>query len=166
MPNILLLVKNKFLLYTITGEKMKIKDFDIFNSYGFLFNYVAADIKFRLEGELKQYNLTGLQFAILLNVYKRGPFAQKDILFITNGDEASATRIVEKMEKKGLIKREIDKQDKRKKLLFATHEGEQLLERVIPYADKANQDTIQSLTPKEQTTLRNILKKIANFDKE
>lgn len=143
---------------------MKIRDFDILNSYGFLFNYIATDIKQRLETELKKHDMTILQFAILLNVYKQGPFLQKEIVQYTNGDEPSTARLVERLEKKGFLKRVPDKNDKRKKLVHATVLAEELLDMVIPYAVENNKETVSSLDDEEKRLLLKLLRKIARLD--
>ncbi len=140
---------------------MKIKDFDILNSYGFLFNYIATDIKQRLEVELRKHDVTILQFAILLNVYKQGPFLQKEIARYTNGDEPGTARLVERLEKKGYLTRVPDVTDKRKKLVHATQQAEELLERIIPYAIANNEETVAPLDDEEKRILLALLKKLA-----
>lgn len=140
---------------------MKLKDYDIQNSYGFLFNYITNEIKQRLQIELKKHDVTPLQFAILINVYKRGPYLQKELANYTNGDEASTTRLVERLEKKGFLKRLPDKNDKRKKLVHATKLAENLLQTIIPYAIESNNETVSMLDENEKKALLKLLKKIA-----
>lgn len=144
---------------------MIIKDFDIYSSYGFLFNHIATNIRQRLEVKLKSHNITILQFAILLNVYKRGPFLQKEIIKFTNSDEPSTARVVKRLEEKGFLKRVVDNSDKRIKMLHTTQNAEKLLDELIPYAIENNEHTVSALNDEEKRTLLILLQKITAIDK-
>lgn len=138
-------------------EKIK---FDIQKSFGFHFISIAVSIKRLMEDQLKQYDLTHLQFSILMNLYKNRITTQKELLKYIYGDEASITRLVDRLESKGYIKRLQCKNDKRKKNIVLTESGIALTEKVIPYAVEVNKELTKGLEKDEANTLLHLLQKV------
>lgn len=97
---------------------MKKEDFNLSESFGYHFNIIFVNIKKMMEARLKPYNLTHLQFSILINLYKNNVTTQKEMLKYINGDEASVTRLIDRLESKGFIQRVQSQQDRRKKNCF------------------------------------------------
>lgn len=94
---------------------MNKNEFNLQDSLGYHFNIIFINIKKSMEAKLKDFNLTHLQFSILINLYKNNISTQKELLKYTYGDETSITRLVDRLEAKGYIKRVQSKEDKRKK---------------------------------------------------
>jgi DNA-binding MarR family transcriptional regulator len=113
-----------------------------------------------MEIKLKDYNLTHLQFSILINLYKNNVTTQKELLKYTYGDETSITRLVDRLESKGYLKRVQSSEDKRKKMLLLTEEGVILTEELITSAKKVNSEITANLSKEESTLLLELLQKI------
>lgn len=60
-------------------------------------------------------------------------------------DRSSVTKCVENLEARGMIRREVDKNDKRARLLYITADGETMLEQVAAAAARARARIEQSL---------------------
>lgn len=139
---------------------MKKIEFNIQESFGFHFISIAVAIKKLMEDQLKQYDLTHLQFSILMNLHKNKITTQKEMLKYIYGDEASITRLVDRLECKGYIKRVQCKNDRRKKNIILTESGITLTEKVIPYAVEVNKELTKGLEKDEADTLLGLLQKV------
>nr|WP_188108580.1 MarR family transcriptional regulator [Sulfurimonas lithotrophica] len=109
---------------------------------------------------MKIYDATHLQFSILVNLYKNNVKTQKEMLKYVNGDEASITRLIDRLESKGLIKRVKSTEDKRKKHLVLTHSGVSLAKKTIACAQEVNQEIIKDLDKDEAKKLLELLQKV------
>lgn len=139
---------------------MKKQNFELQKSLGYHFNIIFINIKKSMEIKLKEYNLTHLQFSILINLYKNNVTTQKELLKYTYGDETSITRLVDRLESKGYIKRVQSPEDKRKKMLILTEEGVILTEKLIINAKKVNSEITNNLSKEESRLLLELLQKV------
>jgi len=139
---------------------MENEKFNIQESFGFHFNLIFLHIKRLMEIKLKPYDLTHLQFSILMNLYKNNTSTQKEILQYTNGDEASITRLIDRLESKGYLKRIKCTDDKRKKKLTLTPRGISLIEEATGCAMEVNKELIKDLSEDEAKKLLGLLQKV------
>ena len=146
---------------------MEKEEFNIQESFGFHFNVIFSHIKRVMETKLKPYGLTHLQFSILMNLYKNNASTQKEILQYTNGDEASITRLIDRLELKGYISRVKCESDKRKKKIILTKSGISLIEEATKCAIEVNKELIKDLQSDEVKELLRLLQKVhSSLDKE
>lgn len=144
---------------------MKTESFDLQNSLGYHFNIIFTQIKKSMEIKLKPYNITHLQFSILINLYKNNVTTQKEFLKYTYGDETSITRLIDRLELKGYLKRIQCANDKRKKKLTLTPQGVTLTKEIIACAQEVNSELTHHLTEEETTQLLLLLQKVnINFE--
>lgn len=141
---------------------MKKEKFIIQKSYGFYFNLIYLNLKRKMEEKLKPFDLTHLQFSILMNIYKNNLSTQKEILQYTNGDEASITRLINRLESKGYIKRVQSSTDKRKKSIELTNTGIELIDNATICAIDFNKELIKELDENESKELLRLLQKVYN----
>ncbi len=136
------------------------KEFILTNSFGYHFNFISTNMKRYFDMQLKQLDVTVLQFGVLINLYRNNITTQKELIKYISGDEASITRLINRLEAKNLLLRVADKNDKRKKQLQLTSEGIELIEKLIPMAEAANKELVQELSEKEQKELLRLLQKV------
>ncbi len=139
---------------------MEKTEFNFQESFGYHFISVTVIIKRLMESRLKPYNLTHLQFSILMNLYKNNITTQKEILKYIYGDEASITRLIDRLELKGYIKRVKCTKDKRKKNIILTQEGISLTKEVIECAKEVNKELVKGLEKEESEQFLKLLQKV------
>ncbi|MDD3597218.1 MarR family transcriptional regulator [Sulfuricurvum sp.] len=139
---------------------MKKDEFNFQDSYGYHYISTTVVIKRLMESRLQEYDLTHLQFSIMMNLYKNTTTTQKELLKYVYGDEASITRLIDRLELKGYIKRTQSLEDKRKKNILLTDEGLSLVKKLSRFAQEINQELIKDLTPEEAKTLLILLQKV------
>jgi DNA-binding MarR family transcriptional regulator len=76
------------------------------------------------------------------------------------------TAWVDRLEARGLLRRERSESDRRAQMLHPTQKGKQLVNTAITKLLKAEKNTLKSLSNSEQTTLLELLHKVANLRSE
>ena len=120
-----------------------------------LTGYYMADA-FKANG----IELTRPQLVMLIILMKNNDQPQNSLAFLTNRDKASLARLIDTMEKKNLVERLTDKNDKRVKHVRITENGRKTLIKAFPVVEEVN-NTIQNGIPKADIeTAIEVLKKI------
>lgn len=110
---------------------------------------------------LKTFDITPEQFNVLRILRGSHPKAMMlaDITCRMIDKSSNATRLVEKLRIKGLVKREICKGNRRQVDIFITHKGLDLLSKIDQESERW-QSTLQSITKVEAKELNRILDKL------
>src|SRR5260370_11952453 len=80
---------------------------------GPLIGRVRSVMLSRLDAELQPFAITGMQFAILKNVAEGAAETAADLCRLLHYDTGSMTRLLDRLEEKGLMRRERSKDDRR-----------------------------------------------------
>ena len=91
-------------------------------------NLAACKLKQYSAAMLKQYNvgLTPEQFLLIDLLWNQGPMSQQQMADLMQKDKNSITKLVDALEKKGLVVRKKDETDRRSNLLVLTSEADDL----------------------------------------
>jgi DNA-binding MarR family transcriptional regulator len=97
------------------------------------FNITRVSILYRREliRCFKEYNITPEQWQVLVSLWAKGSLNQVEISEITCQDAPTISRMIKRMEKNGLIKKNIDEKDARITNIELTTQGKQL-EKKLP----------------------------------
>ncbi len=121
----------------------------------------AADsVGKRLERHLSKFDLTENQFGILEILLHRGSVIQRELsekLFTSGGN---VTQILDQLERRELVKRIRDSQDRRNVQVHLTAKGEQFIRDIFPVHLEAIMGEFCVLTAEEQEELARLCKKI------
>ncbi|WP_295721604.1 MarR family transcriptional regulator [uncultured Methanobrevibacter sp.] len=97
-------------------------------------------------------NITPRDFTYLSNIFYHENISQKELANLLYVSEANVAQIIKRLEKNGYIKREFLKNDKGKKSLRLTDEGEQIFKKLLNiiydgeseiFKDYSNEDKIK-----------------------
>lgn len=132
---------------------------DLHHSFGFLVNKLAHMMMIQLEKQLKDYNVTTSQWAILAILWKREGIFQVDLQKSLGLDKATVTGLLQRMNSSGLIVKKADLNDKRVRRVYLTEHGRSLETFLIPRAAYVNDLTLASFTPEERELFIGMLKK-------
>jgi DNA-binding MarR family transcriptional regulator len=94
-------------------------------------------------------DLTKVQLIMLKILYSNDGQPQNDLALITNRDKASLARLIDTMERKGLVVRVPSKEDKRIKLVHITKKGMGYYERARPILADMIDNIQQGISPKD-----------------
>ena len=110
----------------------------------------------RLSKNLDKFNLTTSQFGVLEALYHLGPMSQKEIGKKILKSGGNITKVVDNLEKKSLLIREKNLQDRRFYNIKLTQNGKSLIEKIFPDHVKAIFKEFEILTDSELVELRKI----------
>ncbi|MFC5449940.1 MarR family winged helix-turn-helix transcriptional regulator [Paenibacillus aestuarii] len=112
------------------------------------------------EAEIKNRDLSGTEFAILELLYHKGKIPLQQIGSKILISSANITYNVDKLEKKGYLKRELSTEDRRVTYAVITEAGTEVMEDVFPKHAQAMYDATSGLSVEEKTTAIELLKKL------
>lgn len=110
--------------------------------------------------DLLQTGITVDQWVLLKIIEERKQISQVELAQVSQKDTASITRILDLLQKKGLIQRIDDEYDRRKYMISLTAEGLEFVMRNLPIIDRLRDQIVQGLSQEEIQTLKSILAKI------
>ncbi|MEV8020109.1 MarR family transcriptional regulator [Streptomyces sp. NPDC086554] len=103
-------------------------------------------------------NLTASQ-GKALTVLRRGPAAMRSLADTLTCDASNMTGIIDRLEKRGLVRREPSPSDRRVKNVVLTTEGERATD-AIRAKMQATQEGLDRLTDQERDTLHTLLERV------
>ena len=110
--------------------------------------------------QLGGFNLTRNQFIVLKILSDRQGICQNELAFITERDKTSLTRLISALELKGMVTRKIASNDRRKKIIYITEVGLDMLNEAWPIMRKLEDEVAKDITAEELESLLNVLDKV------
>ena len=116
--------------------------------YSFMTCKASTAIARRLQKNFKQsgIDITVEQWSVLYHLWKNDGMNQQDLCNATFRDKPSITRLVDNLEKLGLVKRNASKQDRRMNLVVLTEEGKDLEEKCMSLANTTLNEALEGVT--------------------
>ncbi|WP_111742153.1 MarR family winged helix-turn-helix transcriptional regulator [Leminorella richardii] len=103
-------------------------------------------------------DLTKPQYAVMLAVAERPGIEQVELIDAAVSTKATLAEMLARMETRGLIRRERGTEDKRRRFIYLTPEGEAAMQAAIPVADSVDSAFLSRLSHQEQGQLVALLK--------
>ncbi|WP_308164742.1 MarR family winged helix-turn-helix transcriptional regulator [Nonomuraea sediminis] len=120
---------------------------------------LARELRAALEAELASLGITTQQGAVLMRA-ALGERAPAQLASLVGTDTAGMTRLLDRLEAKGLVTRGRHPEDRRAVVIEVTEEGRALLPRVFPiYGGVANR-LLDGFTDEEQAQATDLLKRM------
>ena len=110
-----------------------------------------------LNNMVEDVNLTFGLYPFLIEIYKNDGISQEDLAKVLYLNESTVTRNLDKLEKKGFIKKT---PNKRKKIITITDEGAEIAKKVMDYDEKWDELIKKDLTEEEYNNFKITLIKI------
>ena len=129
------------------------------NTYIRLTRAVEA-ISASLLSREKLEGLTTSQLGVLDALLYLGPMNQKDLAGKILKSTGNLSLVIDNLEKRGLVKRTRQNNDRRFGTISLTDTGRELIERIIPAHVAEITAILSALTPEEQQTLGDLCKKL------
>jgi DNA-binding MarR family transcriptional regulator len=100
------------------------------------------------------------QWEVLTQLWQRDGASQSILARATGRDRAGMTRLLDRMEREGLVQRRADRADRRVHRVHLTAAGRRLHGQLIPVVSEVIASALDGLSEKDKTALRNGLKRI------
>lgn len=110
--------------------------------------------------ELADSELTSVQMVALVVVADYPGIDATRLSEVIDIDRATIGGVVDRLERKGLIRRLVNTQDKRSKTIQATAAGKALLKVSLPKVERVQERLLAPLTPAERETFMRLIRTI------
>jgi DNA-binding MarR family transcriptional regulator len=131
----------------------------------YLLNRAGARIATAFGEEVRPLGATLQIWRVLAALRESDGRRMGDLSATTSIDVSTLTRLVDSMEKKGLVVRRRDPADARAVVLYVAPEGRRLTRRLLPIAERYENVALQGFDAKEAQQLRAALRRLyANMD--
>lgn len=112
------------------------------------------------DTELEPFGVTGAQFEVLKNLAGSGAETAASLCRALHQDTGSMTRMLDRLQQKGLVTRERDTSDRRLIFLRLTAAGESLIPKIRPALRRALKRHLAGFTAEEIASLKRYLSRL------
>lgn len=105
-------------------------------------------------------DLTKPQYAVMRAIAERPGIEQINLMEAAVSTKATLAEMLSRMEKRGLVRRENDPLDKRRRFVYLTTEGEALLNVTMPLGNQVDEEFLGRLNDEERAQFARLIKKM------
>lgn len=116
--------------------------------------------------ETEAHGLTPVQYAALNQVARTPGVDQRTLARLVGQDTSTTAGVIDRLEARGLMRRQSSPEDKRVRLLQVTEEGSALLAAITPDIVSAQERILNPLTQAEREEFMRMLRTIVAANKE
>lgn len=109
---------------------------------------------------LQDTGITRVQWIALYYVKAKGRISQRDLSNLMNVKDSSAGRLIDRLERDGLIERERNDFDRRVIYIKLTDKGDQLISDLMPIGLRFNDDLLKGIDEQELMIYEKVLNKM------
>ena len=120
----------------------------------------------RWAGMLAQLKVSPSQYGVLMALGEAGPLGQQHLAELVGVDPRNAVPIIDGLAAHGLVHREVDPVDRRRRVLDLTARGREVVGELASVGAEIERDLLSPLTPAEQATLRHMLRALLSAGQE
>ena len=124
---------------------------------GYLLGRARGSLLDALDAELARFGLTGMQFGVLKHLAEGAAHTAADLCRRMHYDTGSMTRMLDRLEGKGLVRRERGREDRRLMLLRIAPGGRVLLPRLMAVAARVLEGHLVGFSAAEIEALKDYL---------
>ncbi len=88
------------------------------------------------------------------------PLLKKELAEAIDKDQTTVVRMIQSMERKGIVKKDLNEQDRRSHNLFLTEKGDELKKTILPVVTDAHHFVTSNLSEEEIKVLQSLLNKL------
>jgi DNA-binding MarR family transcriptional regulator len=129
-------------------------------SIGYLFRYGYRAFARAISIELQPFEISSGQWSVLRVLWETEGLSQVELAENMRVEKASLTGMLDVMERRGLILRTRNTEDRRKVNIHLTPRARALKDKLLPYRAKINRKATRGMTPEEVETLLRLLTQV------
>jgi DNA-binding MarR family transcriptional regulator len=139
-----------------------VETFKFETSFGRVLGMAHTAMFRHLARLMKEKNLpiTPDQFRVLSHLWQMDGRQQSELAACTNRNRANVTRIIDILEREGVVTRQDDPSDRRVFRIFLTEFGRQLKTDTAQCAEQSIEDALKDVSPEEREITMAVLQKI------
>ncbi|MFD0674546.1 MarR family winged helix-turn-helix transcriptional regulator [Cohnella sp. GCM10027633] len=126
--------------------------------------YIIANADRKLSSNLAQlfqpYGVTSEQWAVLYALHANDGVNQKELARLTDKDPANVTRILDQLERKGLVARMANPNDRRSYTMRITRKGMDVARQLLPIEQRFVAEIVSGISEEELEVFRTAMRVI------
>jgi DNA-binding MarR family transcriptional regulator len=130
------------------------------DALGFLVVQAKHRLGHLMEQELEALDLTSAQFSVLIHLFHQKAIAPAEFCRLLDYDPGAMTRLLDRIEKKGFIRRTPHPHDARSILIELTESGRELYPLILPRVSNTYNRLLTGFTREEARQLEHLLRRI------
>lgn len=144
--------------------KLDEKEFKGNESIGYLTGFAYRSINRQLSNNLKSSGnkITSEQYGVMKQLWLEEGQTQLDLACKTSKDKPGITRLLNNLEKKGLIERKVNENDKRCNKIYLTKVGREMQQIALSIGEKTIREAISSVDESEMQICKKVLAQICS----
>jgi DNA-binding MarR family transcriptional regulator len=127
---------------------------------GYLLGKVGAVAKQRWTATLAQTGVSPNQFLVLMALAETGPVCQQFLAGVIGIDPRNIVPILDSLEARGLLSRETDPADRRRRVIELTPVGQQIVAELSALGEQTERELLAPVPPADRESLRRMLRTV------
>lgn len=111
---------------------------------------------------LEGHEYTPVQFAVFSALKANPGIDQATLAGLIAYDRVTIGGVIDRLEAKEMVRREVSKSDRRARQLYLTTEGSWIFKKILPIVEDLQKDILVGLTETEKTVLMDLMRKVTN----
>nr|WP_321401644.1 MarR family transcriptional regulator [uncultured Desulfobacter sp.] len=137
-------------------------------SIGYLVGRLSRAIIKRLSKKFQDagFDISYEQWSVLVHLYREDGQTQQALARTAVKDKAAVTRLLNGLEKKNIVLRIPDRNDKRSNFVYLTNKAKEIKPHLVGFVEEMLDEAAQGLDPEEMDRCRTTINRIfSNFDR-
>ena len=133
----------------------------------YMINMASRQLKNKLDKALKPCDITAAQFSVIIQIYlSELPITAAEIAQRLGSDRPTISGIINRLEKKKIVVKLINPEDKRSFYLEIYKEAIGLVHEIITKSDELTNDIFSIYTKEEEKTLKKMISRLIERTQE
>ncbi|MFX1380678.1 MAG: MarR family winged helix-turn-helix transcriptional regulator [Promethearchaeota archaeon] len=143
----------------LTKDYKKYKNSEFLSDTFYLINKINKNFKDLHATLIRKHNISLPQYCVMRNLGKFESLQLKELAITCSLSRPTITGVIDTMEKKGLVTREINSEDRRSYLILLTEKGKKLF-KMLPKQELILKNCCDALSPTEIQEINQLLVKL------
>lgn len=127
---------------------------------GFWLRYVSNQVSGRFESLLAGHDISVTEWVAMRLLYRRKDTTHAELIDALGMTKGAVSKIISKLEAKGFVERNLDKESLRGQVLFLTEVGNELVPRLAALADENDAHFFGHLGDPQRQNLMTLMKEL------
>tara|TARA_B100000676_G_C17483027_1_gene534374 strand:+ start:120 stop:563 length:444 start_codon:yes stop_codon:yes gene_type:complete len=136
--------------------------FDLEDTVGFLIWDANRTMNREFSNRIAQHGMSLGLWPFLRALWERDGLSQRELSEKVRMKGPTTVAALNKLEERGLVRREENKKDARKINVYLTPAGRKVYRKVIPEVEAVNRQCLEMLTESDQAEFKDMIKRIRN----
>jgi DNA-binding MarR family transcriptional regulator len=122
----------------------------LYDHAGYWLSRLQAEMHGRLERRLAEHGVTAAQWGVLIALHQGASNTVRGLAAFLAVDGGAVTRLIDRLEGKGLVARQVDRADRRSVLLSLSEAGRALIGPLVQAVDEHDAEILRDLSSTER----------------